>query len=121
MCRIFAGIFAVISGVRPSASGSRPGSPSGSEPSGSSRAARWPWLRKRESSVLAACTACSSSSSGTALGALSAAEEAAAEAAAAGAGGDGSGAELDAERREHVLVEAVLALQVLLDLAQEAP
>ena len=38
-------------GVRPSASGSSPGSPSGSEPSGSRRAARWPWLRTRPTKV----------------------------------------------------------------------
>ncbi len=49
--RCFAGIRAWISGVRPSASGSRPGSPSGSEPSGSRRAARWPWLRTRLTKV----------------------------------------------------------------------
>ena len=55
-------------GVSPSASGSRPGSPSGSVPSGSRRAARWPWLRTRLTNVLAACTACSISSPPVALG-----------------------------------------------------
>ena len=43
--------------------GSSAGSPSGSVPSGSSRAARWPWVRWAFSSEVAACTACSSSSS----------------------------------------------------------
>ena len=34
-----------ISGESPSAAGSRAGSPIGSLPRGSSRAARWPWVR----------------------------------------------------------------------------
>ena len=46
---------------------------------------------------------------------------AAAAAAAAGAGGCGRRAELDAERREDALVEAVLALEVGLDGLEEAP
>src|SRR5665213_3157497 len=105
MCRIFAGIFAVISGVSPSPSGSRPGSPSGSEPSGSRRAARWPWLRKRDSSVLAACTACSSCSSGTSLGARSDAEEAAAASAAASSASDRAPSDVPDEQ----LLQAVQA------------
>src|SRR5665213_1743845 len=110
MCRIFAGIFAVISGVSPSPSGSRPGSPSGSEPSGSRRAARWPWLRKRDSSVLAACTACSSCSSGTSLGARSDAEEAAAASAAASSASDRAPSDVPDEQ----LLQAVQAASTLL-------
>ena len=114
------GSCAWISGVRPSASGSRPGSPSGSEPSGSRRAARWPWLRTRLTSVLAACTACSSSSLGRRRrsgGAARRRRPPRRQPAPAAARGR-------ARRRataKTLLVEAVLALQVLLDQRQEAP
>ncbi len=64
--RIEAGILAISSGVRPSGSGSSAGSPSGSEPSGSSRAARWPCVRCALISDIAAWTACSSSRFGSA-------------------------------------------------------
>ena len=112
----------MISGDRPTVVGSSAGSPSGSVPSGSRRAARWPWVRWALSSEVAACTACSICSSTTAPvdGAAGAASRAAA-AAAAGRRRRGRGPELGAERGEDAVVEAVIALQVGLDDLQEAP
>ena len=82
------GSCAMISGVRPSGSGSSAGSPSGSEPSGSSCAARWPCVRCALISDIAAWTACSSSSVGLGGAAPAPARSVrrAAAAAAAGAG-----------------------------------
>src|SRR3954454_5702955 len=125
MRRILAGIWAMTSGVRPTVFGSSAGSPSGSEPSGSRRAARWPCVRCALTSDVAACTACSIVSSGMAAGAARA-RAAGAAAAGGGRGGGGGGrcrrrAELDAERGEDAVVEAVLAGEVGLDQLQEAP
>ena len=69
----------MISGVRPSGSGSSAGSPTGSLPSGSSRAARYPCVRCAFTIDMAAATwysmaceispeATTSASAGTALG-----------------------------------------------------
>src|SRR4029079_2530057 len=125
MRRILAGIRAMISGVSPNVFGSSAGSPSGSEPSGSSRAARWPWVRWALMSDVAAWTAWSIVSSG--MPGAAAGARAAARAAGAGRRGRGGhgrrrgGAELDAERREHAVVEAVLAVEVGLEQLEEAP
>ena len=105
--------------VRCTVAGSSAGSPTGSEPSGSSRAARWPCMRCALTRLVAAWTACSSASSATG---------AAAGVAAAGTGssavtGVGPSAPvttaLEAERLEHAVVEAVLALEQLVHAAQE--
>ena len=66
--RTDAGIRACSSGVSfgSSRSGSSDGSPTGSEPSGSSRAARWPWVRCALTSAIAAATPPSSCASGVA-------------------------------------------------------
>ncbi len=108
--KIFAGIRACSSGVRPSASGSRPGSPSGSEPSGSRRAARWPWLRTRADERAGRLHGLQQFLAGAGAGRRGRARGAAA--AARGRRAARGRAEHDAERSEHVLVEAVLALQV---------
>ncbi len=54
----------ISSGVRFTVAGSSAGSPTGSEPSGSRRAARWPCMRCAFTIEVAAWTACSSASSG---------------------------------------------------------
>ena len=117
-----AGIRAMSSGVRPSGSGSSAGSPSGSAPSGSSCAARWPCVRCAFSSDVAAWTACSSSSSTVRRAARPSARL------ARGRGRGGRRRRRGRRRRastpsscEELLVEAVLALQVLLDDREEAP
>ena len=122
MRRILAGILAMISGVRPSGSGSSAGSPSGSWPSGSSLAARWPWVRWAFSSDVAACTACIvRSSSARSIPAPSAAGGAGAAAAAArpAPAGRAAGRAAAPSAAKTPLVEAVVALQVLLDDLQE--
>ena len=58
-----AGMRSMSSGVRSTDSGSSAGSPRGTEPSGSSRAARWPCMRCALTTDVAACTAWSSASS----------------------------------------------------------
>jgi hypothetical protein len=69
------------SSFRPTVAGSSAGSPTGSAPSGSSRAARWPCIRCAFTREVAACTACSSAASAT-----GAASPGAAGAAVAGTG-----------------------------------
>src|SRR5881397_2101389 len=59
------GIFAKTSGVSPSGAGSSAGSPGGSEPSGSRRAAMWPKWRNAFTSDIAAATCRKSSGIGT--------------------------------------------------------
>ena len=105
----------ISSSFRPTVAGSSAGSPTGSEPSGSSRAARWPCMRCALTSEVAACTAWSSAASATG---------AAAGAVARGHGLGGGharrlGRRLHAHRSEHRVVEAVLALKQLVDPAQE--
>src|SRR5947207_410024 len=87
MRRILAGILAISSGVRLRGSGSSAGSPSGSVPSGSSRAARWPCMRWAFSSDVAACTAWSICSSTKPAG-MGAGSRATAAAAAGVVGGE---------------------------------
>src|SRR3954470_17395065 len=77
----------VSSGSRRSASSD--GSPTGSEPSGSSLAARWPCVRMAATSATAAATAASSSSS--TAGAARAAGVSGAAAGGGGWGGAGGG------------------------------
>ena len=108
----------ISSSLRPTVAGSSAGSPTGSEPSGSSRAARWPCMRCAFTSEVAAWTAWSSAASATGAG--------------GGArgrrhrlgGGHRAGAapaalEGHADRLEDRVVEAVLALEQLVDAAQE--
>src|SRR5919198_1421294 len=106
------------SGVRATLSGSRAGSPTGSEPGGSSRAARCPCIRWAFTSEVAACTAWSRAGSG----AWVAAGIAAAGTGSSAGGGRGPGALHAAAQRdrfEDALVEAVGALEELVDPAQE--
>ena len=117
MRRIRAGILAISSGVRPSGSGSSAGSPSASRPSGSSLAARWPWVRWALSSEVAACTAPSSSSSGTVTVGRRRCRPRRCRCRRRGWRELG---QLRPEVAEHGLVEAVLALEVGLDPLQEA-
>ena len=101
--------------------GSSAGSPTGSDPSGSRRAARWPCMRWAFTSEVAAWTAWSSAASATcaAAGVVAAGTGSAAVAAA------GSAAPSARARHAHGLedpvVEAVLALEQLVDAAQERP
>src|SRR3954447_11899035 len=118
MRRMREGIRRMSSGVRPTVLGSSAGSPSGSVPSGSRRAARCPCVRCALTSEVAAWTACSSCSSG---GPAASGAGAVAAAVAAGGGGWGRRPELHAEAGEDRLVEAVLALELLLDDLQEPP
>src|SRR3954466_9870893 len=117
MRRILAGIRPMISGVRPTVLGSSAGSPSGSEPSGSRRAARCPWVRCALTSDVAAWTAWSIASSGMPAGGGGGPR--------GGAPGGGGGGwrrgrpELGAERGEDAVVEAVLAVEVRLDELEE--
>ncbi len=64
--RTEAGMRRMSSSFRPTVAGSSAGSPTGSDPSGSSRAARWPCMRCALTSEVAACTAWSSAASATA-------------------------------------------------------
>ena len=118
-----AGMRAISSGVRPTVSGSSAGSPSGSEPSGSSLAARCPCMRCALSSDVAACTACIIASSATAVGRRGRRGERRAGRGRRRGRRRGPGRPARPERRaevgEELLVEAVLALQVALDGLQE--
>ena len=112
-------------GSGPSGSGSSDGSPSGSRPSGSRWAARWPWVRWALSSEVAAWTACMQSPrrarrSGCGGGAAGAARRPRPAARGAGAAARAAPGRVDAEVGEDLLVEAVLALQQRLDALQEA-
>ena len=107
----------ISSSFRPTVAGSSAGSPTGSEPSGSSRAARWPCIRCALTSEVAACTAWSSAASATGRPPRRGRR----------GGRDRLGGgharrlrrRLHAHRSEHGVVEAVLALEQLVDAAQE--
>ena len=112
------------SGVRLRLSGSSAGSPFGSpSASGLTRAARWPWVRKALSSEVAACTAWSSSRSGSAE--TTALPAPAAPTAGSGGAEAAAGCAFVTTRSEIArscrdrLVEVVLALEELVDPAQE--
>ncbi len=107
-------------GVRPSGSGSSAGSPSGSRPSGSSWAARWPWVRCALSSEVAAWTAWQQLFVRAPRPGAPAGAPASAPARSAGAArARRQRRQRHAEVAEHALVEARLAVQVGLDPLQE--
>src|SRR4051812_47370480 len=137
MRRILAGIRAMISGVRPTVFGSSAGSPSGSEPSGSRRAARGPWggwALVRDVAAWAAWGIAPSGPPGGAGGGprgdglehrlVGHAGRRGGRPRRGGRGGRGGGRrgrpELDAQRGEDAVVEAVLAVEIGLDQLEEA-
>src|SRR3954467_5177082 len=117
----------ISSSVRLTVAGASAGSPTGSEPSGSSCAARWPCMRCALTRLVAAWTACSSAASatGAAAGVVAGGDRAAGGRRARRGRGHRRRAVLaadhavESERLQHAVVEAILALEKLVDAAQE--